>query len=750
MAALRLAPNLNGHPASIFLVAGEVSGDQSGARLAQAIRRLAPQVRLVGAGGPAMDCAGVDVQVRTADLNFVGYPASLRAIKTQIGAYRQVLAKIRETRPGVVVLIDNEGMNHLLAYRLSRAGVPVVFFFPPQVWFWGRWRIHHVARIAQRILTAFAEEATLYRAAGASVQWVGHPLRESINVGTNPAGALSQIGLDPSRPLVVLMPGSRRQEVHGLVDIMLDAAKILKARDSSLQFALPLASEAVRDTVVRAAAKSGLKVAIYMPDSHAVLSQAKAVLQCSGTASLETALLGIPSVVAYRCNRVAHFIARRLMRVPFISITNVLLQEMVQPEFFGGKVDPAHLADAAWTLLTDGKRREEIQARLARVPDLLGPLGACGRAAEAVLAILPQNGTAAASPVVGQAGDDMRAGRENVARTKVLLLGLGRWGLHHLRVARSLPIELFVGDLNPARLAFAREVGVAADHCSTNPFEFIDEVGAVVLATPASTHFELCRDLILGGKDVFIEKPLALQSCHGKTLAEIADRAGVIVQVGNIFRFDPASRALREAIREGQFGRLRMLRGTFSGFKRPRTDSGVLFADAIHFVDLFNFLMGRPPTSVRAECRDLLQRRMDDQVHVVLDWTADERGHESVLGVVEAGYHTPGKTREVIVVGDELTATCDFNLADKKIRTFRNRHVRIGDELHAIEGGTALLEFEPEEPLRAEWRAFLDAVAARKPSLSDAWAGYETIRVLEAATESAKCGHRVKLSNLAR
>ena len=747
MASPRLAPNLNGnrHPLSIFLVAGEVSGDQSGARLAQAIQRLAPEVRLIGAGGPAMDRQGVDVQVRTADLNFIGYPASLRTITTHISAYRQVLAKIRETRPGVVVLIDNEGMNHLLAYRLSRAGVPVVFFFPPQVWFWGRWRIHHVARIAQRILTAFSEEANLYRAAGANVQWVGHPLRECLNVGSEPKAALCNVGLDPSRPLVVLMPGSRRREVEALVDIMLDAAKILKARDGSLQFGLPLASEAVRDVVERAVSRSGLSLAIYTPDSHAVLSQARVVLQCSGTASLETALLGIPSVVAYRCNPLVHFIARRMMHVPFISIANVLLQEMVQPEFFGGGVDPEQLAEAAWTLLTDDKRRGEIKARLATVPDMLGPSGACARAAEAVLDILPRNGTSIGSPMVVDGANNNGNGRAKRETPKVLLLGMGRWGLNHLRVARSLPVELFVGDLDPARLALARDAGVAEDHCSTNPLEFIEDVRAVVLATPASTHFEWCRDLMLAGKDVFIEKPLALQSSHAKALAEIAENSGVIVQVGHIFRFDPASRSLRDTIRRGDFGRLRLLRGTFSGFKRLRTDSGVLFADAIHFVDLFNFLMGRPPTSVRAECRDLLQRRMDDQVHVVLDWEPDDQGHESVFGFVEASYHTPVKTREVIVVGEELTALCDFNLARNKIRTFQNRRLRIGDEFHAIEGETSVVQFDPEEPLLIEWRAFLDSVEYRKPSGSDAWTGYETIRVLEAALESAKRGQAIRL-----
>ena len=327
---------------------------------------------------------------------------------------------------------------------------------------------------------------------------------------------------------------------------------------------------------------------------------------------------------------------------------------------------------------------------------------------------------------------------------KVLLLGLGRWGLNHLRIARSLPIELFVADPDPARLVFGRDAGVADDHRSSDPRAFIDQVQAVVLATPAQTHFELAREFALAGKDVFVEKPLALQSRHARTLAELAESKGRIIQVGHIFRFDPASIWLRDAIRDERFGSLRFLRGNFSGFKRPRSDSGVLFADAIHFVDLFIFLMGRSPATVRAHCRDLLAGGAEDQVLVTMDWSASEAGAD-VFASVEAGYHAPGKAREVVVVGEELTAVCDFNVAQYKIRTMHNRHINVGGERRAIEGEASQLEFAPEETLLTEWRAFLDSVVSRKSCLCDARAGYQTVRVLEAAAESAKSDCSVTL-----
>ncbi|HEY6393963.1 MAG TPA: lipid-A-disaccharide synthase [Candidatus Binataceae bacterium] len=389
--AIDMRANGNARAPAVFLVAGEVSGDQNAALLADAIRRLAPGVRLMGAGGAAMSSAGVDVQVHTADLHFMGVP-SVRAVISMISAYLRVLSIISKLRPDVVVFIDNESTNLFLANRLHRKGIPIVFFFPPQVWFWGRWRIPRIARIARRVISAFAEEASFYHAAGADTVCVGHPLRDSVRLEENPAEAIRSIGLDPSRPIAGLMPGSRRPEVAGLLQVMLDTARILKARDESLQFALPLASESFRDEVERAAKASGLRdLAIYRPRSYAVLSQAQVLLQCSGTASLEAALLGIPSVVAYRSSRLVHFVARRMMYVRYISITNLLLHEMVQPEFFNKNLDAEHLAEAVWPLLKDPERRRAIKVRLAAVRDLLGPAGVSARAAKAVLDLLPIN-----------------------------------------------------------------------------------------------------------------------------------------------------------------------------------------------------------------------------------------------------------------------------------------------------------------------------------------------------------------------
>jgi UDP-2-acetamido-3-amino-2,3-dideoxy-glucuronate N-acetyltransferase len=326
--------------------------------------------------------------------------------------------------------------------------------------------------------------------------------------------------------------------------------------------------------------------------------------------------------------------------------------------------------------------------------------------------------------------------------TKVLLLGLGRWGVNHLRNFNAMPVELYVAEADSQRLGPARKLGLAETRLTTRYQDFIGAVDCVVVVTPAQTHFSICRQLLEGGKDVFVEKPMTLLSAEGRQLAELAQERGRILQVGHIFRFDPASQWLRETIQAGQFGRVWLLRSNFSGFKRPRNDSGVLFADAIHFVDLFNYLMGRTPARVLAVVQDFLGRGMEDASLLSLEYPS---GQGVTWGTVDTNYFLPGKFREVTVIGDQLSAVCDYNAAQYKVRTFANRHVQEGGQFKALEGALHQVESPPEEPLLAELRAFVDSVQTRKAPLADGWAGYDSVRVLEAAVESAKRGRVVDL-----
>ncbi len=327
--------------------------------------------------------------------------------------------------------------------------------------------------------------------------------------------------------------------------------------------------------------------------------------------------------------------------------------------------------------------------------------------------------------------------------TKILLLGLGRWGANHLRNLNNLPIELYVAEVGDKQLEPARKIGLPAERLTTNYKDFINKIDGVVVVTPAQTHFGLCKEFLDADKDVFVEKPLTLVNDESKQLAELADKTKRILQVGHILRFDPATLWLRDAVQNGEFGKVNMIRGHFGGFKRPRNDSGVMFADGIHFVDLFNFILAALPKSVTAINHDFFGRGLDDVSFVSLEY---ETKHGKTWATVETEYFIPGKFREVIVCGDKLSAVCDYNISQYKIKTYANTHTPAGgNDFKATEGVVTQIETPPEEPLLAELRAFVDSVKTRATPRADAWSGYHAVRVLNAALESVKTGRAVEL-----
>jgi predicted dehydrogenase len=327
--------------------------------------------------------------------------------------------------------------------------------------------------------------------------------------------------------------------------------------------------------------------------------------------------------------------------------------------------------------------------------------------------------------------------------TKVLLLGVGRWGANHLRNLNSMPIELYVAEVGDKQLEPARKLGLPAERLTTNYQTLISKVDCVVIVTPAQSHFPLCKEFLEAGKDVFVEKPLTLDNDESKQLAELADKQNRILQVGHILRFDPATLWLRDAVQNGEFGKVNMIRGHFGGFKRPRNDSGVMFADGIHFVDLFNFILGALPKSVTAINHDFFGRGLDDVSFVSLEY---DTPHGKTWATVETEYFIPGKFREVIVCGDKLSAVCDYNISQYKIKTYANTHTPAGgNDFKATEGIVTQIETPPEEPLLAELRAFIDSIKTRATPRADAWSGYNAVRVLNAALESVKTGKAANL-----
>jgi UDP-2-acetamido-3-amino-2,3-dideoxy-glucuronate N-acetyltransferase len=322
--------------------------------------------------------------------------------------------------------------------------------------------------------------------------------------------------------------------------------------------------------------------------------------------------------------------------------------------------------------------------------------------------------------------------------TKVLLIGAGRWGRNHLKSLLKLGVDLYLSDLTDAGLGFAKEAGLASQRMSKDYREFADEVDAYDIVTPADSHYELCLEAIERGKDAFVEKPLTLESSGALELARMADEAEKLVQVGHIFRYDEATQWIKSRIEAGAIGAPKWMEARFLGFKRPRPDSGVSFADALHFIDLFNYLLDKTPLSVEASFADVLQRGMEDTSYIMLDYAG-------VFASVHANYFYPGKERKVAVVGEDASILCDFDAPEKRIRFLKNRHYNENGVWKAEAGDVITPDVAPGDNLKKELAEFIACVQSRRSPRAGAYDGYKVVRILEAARESATTCRTVEL-----
>jgi lipid-A-disaccharide synthase len=374
-----------------MLSAGETSGDLHGGTLCRALRQLEPDLGLVGMGGPRMAAAGMEVVADPTARAVVGTSEAVGRLPGLYRAYRALVRRLREAPPRALVVIDFPEFNMRLARQAHRAGVPVIYFIPPQVWAWRRGRARLIARLASRVLAVFPFELPLYRAAGAAVDFVGHPLLDVLPVGLERPAARAALGVEPDSTVIGLFPGSRREEVSRLLPAMLDAARRLAAPAGGQvpRFLLGLAPSVDRARVERLVAASqaagGPDVRVLPERTYEIMVAADAILIASGTATLEAALLGAPMVVCYRVSRVTEAISRVLIRIPWISLPNIVAGRTVVPELLQSAATGERLAAEARRLLAEPGAAAAQQAAFVDLRARLGEPGVGPRAARAVL-----------------------------------------------------------------------------------------------------------------------------------------------------------------------------------------------------------------------------------------------------------------------------------------------------------------------------------------------------------------------------
>lgn len=319
---------------------------------------------------------------------------------------------------------------------------------------------------------------------------------------------------------------------------------------------------------------------------------------------------------------------------------------------------------------------------------------------------------------------------------KLLLIGVGRWGRNHLKALVKLVDELYVVDMDSTQLKSCKEFSIPSDHLSTDYRDFLDRVDGVDVVTPADNHLAICKDCFDKGKDVFVEKPIALTTREAREMIDQAKKKRLILQVGHIYRYHPAATKIKRLLDEGKLGKVQYAYGHFMGFKRPRTDVGVTQTDAIHYFDLFNYLFGHLPQTVRAVVRNYLNLPLDDTSISVLEF-----GEKLVF--VEAGYMPPEKRRDISIVGDQASLYCDFQ--KNALLLYQNRHEKQGDRWVALEGEVNEIPLESVEPLQLELKAFLDSMRSRSNPLADGHAGYEALKIVEACYASSQSGGSIKM-----
>jgi lipid-A-disaccharide synthase len=367
---------------NLLISAGEASGDLHGARLLAALRRERPDLRAFGMGGERLAEAGLERTVASESLAVVGFSEvveKLPALRRSLGA---LAAEARKRRPDAAVLIDFPDFHGLLARRLARDRIPLVYYVPPQVWAWRPSRAGTIARRARRILTLFPFETEIYRRLGGDAVCVGHPVVEDVREGLAAPAALPA----KARRRLLLLPGSRAGELGRHWEPMADAAAALSRR-FDLELVAVRAPGLPEDLFPRAAERG---IRVVTGGLHPLLESSDLAFVASGTATLEAALCGTPMVVVYKTSAFSHAVARALVsaRLRWISLVNILAGRELVTELLQERLTAGNLEREGEALLGSPERAQAMKAQLARVAAELGPPGASARAAQEILAVL--------------------------------------------------------------------------------------------------------------------------------------------------------------------------------------------------------------------------------------------------------------------------------------------------------------------------------------------------------------------------
>ena len=376
--------------ARILISAGEASGDLYAGAVTRGIKQLNPEAEVFGMGGDCLREAGGEVLFDIKDHSLMGFVEVLKKLP-DVWKLRNAFIDLMEKRkPDVLLTIDYPGFNMRLAKLAKERGINVVYFIAPQVWAWRPGRAADVAKVTDKIACIFPFECDFYKSYGADIEFIGHPLADTVKPSLSRKEAEELAGKRTGHPLILLMPGSREMEIQRLLPVMLDAVKILKQKRPELDFAIPRAATIAKEILEDSVRQAGLNIRLIEGHNYDVMSVADLAIVTSGTVTLEAAMCGLGCEILYKSSPVSFWIAKRVVKIPNIGLPNIVAGRQIEPELLQDDCTPENISSTALELL-EPERFAQLQRDLQEVKEKLGEPGAVKRVAELVLRMASLN-----------------------------------------------------------------------------------------------------------------------------------------------------------------------------------------------------------------------------------------------------------------------------------------------------------------------------------------------------------------------
>ena len=370
----------------IMLSAGETSGDIHGASLAREIKKFSPQAELLGFGGDEMQSAGVRLVKNCKEYNVMGVLEVIKNLPRIFKLLDELTEIIREEKPDLLVLIDYPDFNWRLARRAKKLGVKILSYIPPSAWAWRKGRAETCAKIADEFIAIFPFELPVYQKAGAKISFLGNPLVDTVQTELSIEESQKFFKVEKKDHVVLLMPGSRRQEIKLLLPEMISAAEIL-SENVSTKFFLPVAQGVDESEINRQISASKVEIILVKNHRYDLMQIADAAMATSGTVVLEAALLNLPCVVLYKMAKLNYFIGKLLVHIDNFSLPNILAGAKIQPELLQDEVQPEKIAEEILKLYRGESHREKVLSDLKSACAKLGEKGAAARVAKKIIEV---------------------------------------------------------------------------------------------------------------------------------------------------------------------------------------------------------------------------------------------------------------------------------------------------------------------------------------------------------------------------